>query len=146
MLKSATMIAATLFMGFALASPVAAFADDNSDQPASCHDNCRIIITDHPPEWADTTCHDNCTVYATSIDDAYCHDHCLIVDHDQDDYVSNEPGDCHDHCDVIGNVDGAYCHDNCLIIGQREQDCDHGDHGHGSYGGGQGSAYGGRRH
>lgn len=144
MLKSATMIAATLFMGFALASPVAAFADDN--EAASCHDNCRIVIVDHVPDDAPTSCHDNCVVYETSIDDAYCHDRCVIVDRDQDDYVSPDPGYCHDNCDVVGNVDGASCHDKCLIIGQREDDCGCGDRGHGAYGGGQGSAYGGRRH
>ncbi|HEY1426356.1 MAG TPA: hypothetical protein VGF50_06755 [Caulobacteraceae bacterium] len=133
---------ATLVMGFALAGAGQAYAGDDEDQPASCHDNCTIIITDHVPDDAPTHCHDNCTVYATSIDDASCHDRCKIIDRDQDDHVSDEPGDCHNDCHIVGNVDGASCHDKCLIVGQHdEDDGDHhgdgSDRGHGSYGGGR---------
>ena len=134
MFRSTILLAAGLIMSAAIATPMSAFAGDD-DQPASCHDNCTIIITDHPPDDAQTTCHDNCTVYARSIDDASCHDHCQIIDKDQDDHVSDEPGSCHNHCDIDGNVDGASCHDNCKIVGQKDED--RSDRGHGSYGGGR---------
>ena len=138
MFKSTILMAAGLIMSAAIVTPMSAFAGDNDDQPASCHDNCTIIITDDIPRDAPTTCHDNCTVYARSIDDATCHDKCQIIDKDQDDHVSDVPGDCHDNCKVVGDVDGASCHDKCIIVGQKDDEpSDTSDRGHGAYGGGR---------
>ena len=133
MLKSTMLLAAGILMSVAVAAPVAAFAGDNDDQPASCHDNCRIIVTDDIPPDAPTSCHDNCTIYVHSIDDATCHDRCQIIDRDQDDHVSDDPGSCHNDCAVVGHVDGASCHDKCVIVGQKHDDSDsgHGKHGKG---------------
>ena len=136
MIKLLATMGATLLMSAALASPMPAFAGGDDDQPASCHDNCRIIITDDIPPDAPTTCHDNCTVYARSIDDATCHDHCTIVTKDgdaaRDEAASDKAGGgdesrgtCHNNCVVKGDTDGASCHDNCKIIGAPEEGTSH---------------------
>jgi hypothetical protein len=114
----------TLAMTVAGMAPAAA---SGGDQPASCHDNCTILVFNtkkgfdadtHP-----TVCHDNCTIKTTDPSTVSCHDRCKIV------YLGGlkEPANasCHDNCKIVAvnsnkrqgaaSLTGT-CHDNCKIV------------------------------
>lgn len=111
-----------------LALTMAAMVPARADLPASCHDNCKIVVynteADYKHSSYPTTCHDNCIVKVTDPSLVTCHDKCTIV------YLGgakaeNEHAACHDNCKIVAVNSAknpnkptlfAQCHDNCKAV------------------------------